>query len=291
MKTSFIYIFSFVLLVVISSCRKTINVKLPDYEEKLVIEGSIETNQYAQVLLSVTAPYFGNVDLSDPTKFFVKGAFATVSDGTLVDTLQELIPGTGYIYGGNKIKGQVGKTYYLTVKVNGKTYTATTSIKAPIALDTLYTKYERDSLGFVWAHLQDPAGLGNCYRWFAKRLTQDQFFAAPFNSAFDDKFVDGKGFDFGYDRPPQPGKEQEFYDEPDISRGYYRVGDTVVVKFCTIGYDEYLFWRSYYANKASNGNPFAAPANLQNTIQGDAAIGTFCGYSPSFDTLIIKPKQ
>ncbi|MBS1637506.1 MAG: DUF4249 domain-containing protein [Bacteroidetes bacterium] len=284
----FIYISVFTFLL-FSACRKTINVKLPEYTEKLVVEASIETGQPATVLLSVTAPYFGNVDLSDPTKFFVKGAFVTVSDGSNTDTLKELFPAEGYIYLGSTVIGQVGKTYNLTIHYNGKSYSATTSIRSPIALDSIYAKYEKDSLTFCWGHLTDPAGLGDCYRWFAKRQG-DQSFAAPFNSSFDDKFVDGKSFDFGYERPPQPGKQEEYDHEPDVSRGYYRVGDTVVVKFCTIGYNEYLFWRSYYANKASNGNPFAAPSNLQNTIQGDASIGAFCGYSPSFDTLVIKPK-
>ncbi len=290
MRTTFYILPVVALLAMLAACRKTVNVKLPEYTEKLVVEGSIETGQPAQVLLSVTAPYFGNVDLSDPTKFFVKGAFVTVTDGSQVDTLKELLPSTGYYYMGTKIVGQVGHQYFLTIHYNGKTYTASTSIRTPIALDSLYTKHERDTLGFCWAHMKDPPGTGDCYRWFAKRRTKDQFFAAPFNSVFDDKFVDGKSFDFGYERPPQPGKQAEYDAEPNVSRGYYRVGDTIVVKFCTINYDQYLFWRSYYANKSSNGNPFAAPANLQSTIQGDAAIGTFCGYSPSFDTLIFRPK-
>lgn len=279
-----------ILLIAFSGCRKNVTVKLPEYTEKLVVEASIETGQPAQVLLSVTAPYFGNVDLTDPTQFFVKGAFVTVSDGSQVDTLIEPLPATGYYYTGTKVFGQVGKTYFLTIRVNGKSYSASTSIVNPIALDSVYTKHEKDSLGFCWGHLSDPPGTGNCYRWFAKRLTQDQFFAAPFNSAFDDKFVDGKSFDFGYERPPQPGKHEEYNAEPDESRGYYRVGDTIIVKFCTIGVPEYLFWRSYYDNKSSNGNPFSSPSNLQNTIQGDPAIGTFCGYSTTFDTLIFKPK-
>jgi len=277
-------------LLLLVSCRKDISVNLPPYQEKLVVEGSIETGQPARVLLSVTAPYFGEVDLSDPTKFFVKGAFVTVTNGITTDTLRELVPGTGYIYQGTHILGQTGHSYFLNISYKGKSYTATTSILQPIALDSIYTKHERDSLGFISARLHDPPGYGNCYRWFAKRLGIDQFYAAPFNSVFDDKFVDGKSFEFGYARPPQPGMKDAYDNEPEVSRGYYRVGDTVVVKFCTIGYTEFLFWRSYYTNKASNGNPFSAPANLQNTINGDAAIGTFTGYSPSFDTLLIKPK-
>lgn len=277
-----------IVIILISSCRKEIKVKLPEYTQKLVVEASIETGQTAQVLLSFTAPYFGNADLSNPSQFFVKNAFVTLSDGSIIDTLKELVIANFPVYVGTKVFGQVGKNYYLTMLVNNKTYTATTFINEPITLDSLFFKGEKDSLGFCWAHLSEPAGIGNCYRWFAKRITKDALFAAPFASAFDDKFIDGKSFDLGYERPVQSNEQQS--SEPDLLRGQYRVGDTIIVKFCTIGYNEYTFWRSYYQNKTSNGNPFSAPSNLQSTIVGGDVIGAFVGYSPSFDTLIVKKK-
>ena len=157
----------------------------------MVIEASIETNGYATVLLSYSIPFFGNFDFTQPTKAFIKGAFVTISDGTLTDTLIELDPTSGYIYLGTKIKGQQGKTYYLNVTVNGKTYSADTYIYPPVALDSIYFKGERDTLGFIWAHMHEPSGIGQNYRWFAKRLNRgDLFYAAPSNSVFDDKFIE-----------------------------------------------------------------------------------------------------
>ncbi len=276
----------FLVILAVASCKQDIDITLPKYKEKLVVEASIETGKPAQVLLSTTAAYFGNVDLTDPSRFFVKGAFITVTDGNLVDTLREFNPATGYFYFGTKITGQVGKSYLLTIKLNDKTYTAATNILNPIPLDSVFFKAELDTFGYCWGHLTDPIGQGNCYRWFAKRITIDPFFAAPFNSAFDDKFIDGTSFDFSYERPSQPNQQQA--NDDDVNKGYYKIGDTVVVKFCAIGNSEYLFWRSYYTNKSSNGNPFAAPSNIQSNISGGNVIGAFCGYSPSYDTLIIK---
>lgn len=277
--------FIIVLVLFCFSCRKDIKVKLPEYKQKLVVEASIETNGYALVMLSYSIPFFGDFDFTQPTNAFVKGALVTVSDGVLTDTLKELDPNTGYIYFGTKVKGQLGKSYQLRVELNGNTYTADTYIYPPVALDSLYFKGEKDSLGLIWAHLTEPAGLGNNYRWFAKRIPKDAYFAAPFNSVFDDKFVDGKDFHFAYDRGPQPNDVQDYKDDPE--QGFYKRGDTVVVKFCTIGRKEFLFWNSYYLNKASNGNPFSAPSNIMSTVQGDDVIGGFFGYSPSFDTLVI----
>lgn len=270
-------------------CRKDVKLKLPEYQQKVVIEASIETGSSGVALLSWSVPYFGDFDFSTPEKAFIKGAFVTMTDGTVTDTLKELDPSLGYFYAGFKLSGQTGKTYTIHVTIDDKTYTASTTIPDPPKLDSIWFKAEIDSLGFIWQKFSEPAGPGNNYRWFAKRLSRDQFYAAPFNSVFDDKFIDGKQFDFAYDRGPQPNQIQQYRDDPEA--GYYKKGDTVVVKFCTIGKQEYDFWYSYYLNKSSNGNPFSAPSNIKSMFgNGREAMGCFCGYSPFFDTIII-PKN
>lgn len=277
------------MILLLSGCRKDVKLKLPEYHQKVVVEASIETNGPPIVFLSYSVPYFGNFDFSAPQQAFIKGAFVTVSDGTTVDTLKEVDPSQGYLYLGFKLLGQQGKTYYLNVTVNGKTYTANSTIRTPAPLDTLYFKGEQDTLGFIWQRFKEPQGVGDAYRWFAKRLGRDQFYAAPFASAFDDKFIDGKTFDFSYDRGPQPNQVQQYRDDPE--QGYYKRGDTVVVKFCKIGTREYTFWNTYYQNKASNSNPFSAPSNVKGTFDDDRDVfGAFVAYAPFFDTIIIPHK-
>ncbi len=277
------------LLFLFFSCRKDVKPILPDYKQKVVIEASIETGGTALVFLSYSVPYFGNFDFKTPETAFIKGGFVTVSDGAVTDTLVELDPTTGYAYYGFKLKGQQGKTYTLTVRVGDKTFTSASTILTPPKLDTLYFKGEKDSLGYIWQKFPEPAGVGDCYRWFAKRKTKDQFYAAPFQSAFDDKFIDGKTFDFDYDRGPQPNEIQQYRDDPE--QGYFKRGDTVIVKFCKIGQTEYNFWNTYYQNKASNSNPFSAPSNIKSTFgYNQEVFGAFVAYSPFFDTIIIPKK-
>jgi hypothetical protein len=283
---AFSLIFTLFLLL---SCRKDIKLKLPDYKQKVVVEGSIETGGPPIVLLSWSVPYFGNFDFNTPQNAFIKGGFVTVTDGTITDTLVELDPATGYVYAGFKLLGKQGKTYTLNVTVNGKTFTSSSTILSPPKLDSLYFKGEQDSLGFIWQRFSEPAGVGDNYRWFAKRLTKDQYYAAPFNSVFDDKFIDGKTFDFAYDRGPQPNKIQSYRDDPE--QGFFKRRDTVVVKFCKIGKNEYDFWHTYYLNKASNSNPFSAPSNIKSTFgYNQDVFGAFVAYSPFFDTIIIPKK-
>jgi len=276
------YIFS---LILIGACRKDVVLKLPDYTDKVVIEGSIETGSAAVVLLSHSVPYFGGFDFSSPQTAFIKGAFVTVTDGFITDTLREADPNIGYIYVGSKLFGQENKIYTLNVTVNGKTFSTSTAILHQPTLDTLFFQQDHDSLGFIAQRFTEPEGSGDCYRWFAKRLGRDPIYVAPFNSAFDDKFIDGKSFEFSYDRGRLPGQNAS----NDPERGYYKLGDTVVVKFCRIGRNEYDFWNTYYQNKSSNGNPFSAPANVKSMFSDyRSAFGAFVGYSPHFDTIVLR---
>ncbi len=267
------------------SCQKNIDVNIPDYVQKLVVEGKIEAGSTPEVYLSYSVPYFGNhtQNLSD---FAVKGAVVTVNDGITTDTLKD-ISGLGYYYKALNMVGVSGKTYNLTILLNGKTYTSSTSIYPQVKLDTLWFKVLRDdSLGFVYTYMTEPAGLGNSYRWFAKRIGKDQNFIAPLGSAFDDKFIDGKSFEFAYNRGMLQGSTAN--DDNNNERSYFKLNDKVVVKFCSIGYNEFRFFRSYDANIISNGNPFAAPTNLENNVHGENVLGVWCGYNAYYDTLICK---
>ncbi len=274
------------LTLLLASCRKDVQLDLPDYQQKVVIEASIETGGPASCFLSWSVPYFGEFDFSQPQTAFISGAKVIVTDGVTSETLQEVYPGLGYFYQGFQLLGQEGKNYRISVTVNGKTYeTSTTILHAP-KLDALYFQSTGDSLGYIGQVFTEPAGGGDCYRWLAKRLHRDNLYAAPFNSVFDDKFIDGQQIDFIYNRGRQPDVLNPGAE--DLNRGYFTRGDTVVVKFCRIGRNEYNFWNTYYQNRSSNGNPFSAPANIKSMFSNhEEAFGAFTGYAPYFDTLVI----
>ncbi len=280
------YIVIVVSLLFFASCEKDITVDLPKGETQIVVEGYVEIDAPPYVFLSKSAGYFDPIDSSSLANLVVKGAAVTITDGITTDSLVEIFAGQGYLYVAKTMIGVEGRTYTLTVITEGKTVTATTTLPKRIALDSLWFKVETnlDSLGFVWAHMKDPDTLGNAYRWFAKRITKDDNYIPPFGSVFEDKFINGTEFDFAFPRGEMPNSANP---DTTIERGYYKFGDTVITKFCTIDYPSFKFWRSAENQAGSNGNPFAAPAFLLSNVNGGA--GVFCGYSASYDTLIIKP--
>ncbi len=155
-----------------------------------------------------------------------------------------------------------------------------------VPLDSVWFKIQegKDSLGYVWAHLRDPDTLGNCYRWFAKRLGKDKSFIAPSGSVFEDKFINGKEFDFAYNRGSVPNSNAE--DDNNEEAGFFKAGDTIEVKFCTITYESYQFWRQAENQSGSAGSPFGSPAVFPTNIKG--GIGIFEAFNPTFYTVIAK---
>lgn len=275
---------------VFSSCEKDITVDLPQPDEQLVIEGYIEPGQPPYVLISKTAPYFSAFDENSLLQYVVKNAKVTVQcvEDNVTDTLYQVLADTGYFYVSFGMLGQIGKTYNLRVVTeDGKVATATTRIEQPIPLDSIWFKIQegKDSLGFVWAHLTDPDTLGNNYRWFAKRIGKDSSFIAPIGSVFEDKFINGKSFDFAYNRGSVPNSTAAD-DTSEVENGFFKTGDVIVVKFCTISNASFKFWRSAETQSSNIGNPFASITPLVSNIEG--GIGIWEGYSPSLDTVIAQ---
>ena len=215
----FIYIIS--LALAINSCTKEVDIDIPGFEEQIVVDGSIETGQPAIVLLSGSANIYSPTNLDAYLSGFISGATVVVSDGTISDTLVEICtdnlpPGTEELaaaffgipveelvnlnlcgYFSTLIVGEIGKTYDLSIEVNGENYTSTTSIYEPTPLDSLFWKPEApfENHGWSWAKLSDPLGMNDAYMWEIKRLNtlpdggQDPLFYKPFGPFFDDAFL------------------------------------------------------------------------------------------------------
>ncbi|MFI5149960.1 MAG: DUF4249 domain-containing protein [Bacteroidia bacterium] len=296
---------AFVLCLVsvfLESCEKNISINLPPPPNQVVIEGHIETGQGAFVVVTRNSAYFAPLDSNAVRNAIISTATVIVSDGIHTDTLPfitDLIPRDNYLYTTYiplyykkalpTVIGQPGGTYNLVVLADGKRFTSTTTMPSPpVNLDSVWFKLQppSDSLGFIWGHLKDPAGIQNYYRWYARRLHKDKRYFATIGSAFNDKFIDGQAFNFAYDRGMEPNSNAP--DDKNAEAGYFKIKDTVVVKFCSIDRATYDFYTSYEVAAASNGNPFGAPSNVKTNIQG-GGLGVWAGFSTTFDTLVDKP--
>lgn len=313
------YFFFIVLnLILILSCTKEVKVDIPGYEEKLVVDGSIATGQPPIILLSTSKDVYSATNKDAFLAGFVSGAIITVSDGTNTIQLDEIctdalpagteslasqlfgIPVSeltknhlcAYTSFNTAIWGVVGRTYALTILVDGKTYTSSTTIEQPTHLDKTF--WEPDNTypdyGFSWATLSDIQGQYDAYMWEVKRINKgttgqpiDKFFRKTYTPVFNDLFIDGLTFDFYFENPMsfEDSIEKKYH-------GFYKIGDTVVIKFSKMDQPVYNYFEKKYAQLTTTGNPFATPTNIPSNIIG-GALGVWAGFSPTYDTLICKP--
>jgi hypothetical protein len=304
-------------LLLLAACEKEITVDLPETEPKLVVEGTIEADTIPVVLLSRTQSYFAPTSVASIAGAFVSDAVVTIDDGSSVveldricsDQLTPELLGIAASISGISVelltqariciwtklgyRGVIGRTYRLRVEALGTTATAVTTIPHPVSLDSTWFRLagqrpDDDSLGFIWARLSDPDTAGNAYRWFARRINlgndgrpKDSRFLAPLFSVFDDRYVNGLSFDFNYNRGQEPYSTAQ--DDTNAEAGYFKVGDTVLVRFASIGLKEYRFYNSYANNVSSQGDVFSNPSNARGNING--GLGIWCGLSTYKDTV------
>jgi len=199
--------------------------------------------------------------------------------------------------------------YNLEAIIGTDTLTASTKIQNPVPLNSTWFQVagSLDSLGFLWANITEPDTAGNAYRWFAQRLNtykydyddyldangdvipvmgtmKDPFPIAPLGSVYDDKFSNGMTYDYAMPRGEIGNLEGP--DDEGPEEGYFKIGDTVLVKFTSITYDAFLYIRALENQAATGGSPFASPGNLPYNVNG--GLGFWGGYGVYTDTVICQ---
>lgn len=278
------------------SCEKNIDFSLNKVDAILVVDAQIENGQAPTVALSKSLDYFGAISPQILANSFVHGAEVTMTNGNVTHTFKEYtVPlGNGYFiyyYGidsanlATAFVGEFNKQYNLTVKAEGKVYTAKTTIPVLAKIfDSLWTKLPPPNVDtskrILMARAIDPPGLGNYVRYFTKKNRER--FLPGFNSVFNDEVVDGTTYqgqvDQGIDRnnPIPTGDDRLF------SRG-----DTISFKLSNIDKATYNFWNTWEFNQQSIGNPFSQPGKVIGNIS-NGALGAFCGYASQVATVIAR---
>lgn len=301
----------------LSGCTTLVEVELPDAPPQGVMEATIRVNEAPLVLLTTTQGYFDAVDASTLTSLFVEGAEVELDvDGqphSLVPWCSGDLPPEALsaaadflgvsedilatanlcVYSGLGIPatyGQVGVAYAVRASwsdgQNDFELSSETTMPSYPQLDSVWFEIPEtstnDSLGLVWTSFTDPPGLGEAYRWSSKREGRDPDFFYPLGSVFDDAFVDGTSFPFANFRSPQPGVEEVAGEE-----GFWKTGDTVVVRLEALDHRSFEVIRDFETSLANQGNPFALPTSASTNVEG--GLGWFVAYAGKTDTVVCLP--
>lgn len=309
MKNKFILLAG-LLIFSFGSCQVEFIPEPTGGEEEIVVEGFIEAGENATptyVILTKSLGFFNEISPETFSNLFVRDAEIKVSDGTteieltelcLSDLPPELVPVASDFLGfdaaqsaldfciyadlSGAIEAEVGGRYDLTINVEGKTLTATTTIPEHVPLEELVfgevPGTPSDTLAELRCTISDPPDMPNYYRYFTQINDSVMFAGIP--SVTDDRLFDGQNFEFPVNK--HEPRNAEFDPE---TFGFYRVGDTLTLRWTNIDQEHFDFWNTLEFN-ALNQGPFSSYTRVDFNIDG--GLGIWGGYSTSYYTLVVE---
>lgn len=259
MRYKMFLVFGLVLGLSLSACQKVIDLKLNNKSGQYVIEGNV-TN--------LPGPYTVRIGKTEAVTtdyvFQGVGGASVVING---ETLVEVQPG---VFETRTLKGAEGQAYSLSVSVDGKVFTATSTMPHLVPLDSLYIDqvYNFSKLVKVLVPVfTDPVGQGNCYK-------MNQTINGVLDKTLyyqNDDFSDGKTTYFAKLRP-----------DPDST---LRVNDHVSLEMQCIDKAMYKYW--YSLDMSATGDGDGVPANPVTNITG-GALGYFSAHTSQTKSIIVK---
>lgn len=126
------YLLSGVLMILLfAACEKVVDIKLKNSEPRLVIEGTVDdAGSPAKVSISKSVP-FGEANT------FPKVSGANVSIKDNLGNSFVLTETSAGIYTNSNLQAVVGRTYFLSVILNGQTYTAQSTVPRKMPMKEL----------------------------------------------------------------------------------------------------------------------------------------------------------
>lgn len=259
MKKIFYLLFSILALGTMSSCEKVIDLDLNSTDPKYVIEGTVDKDSTIHTIRITRTLNFDETG-SYPT---VDNAIVTLQDNAGNSCALTLVaPGT---YQTPSYPGVEGRTYTLTVNVDGKTFTSSSTIPTQVYLDSITLVdfgFGPKPTFFPVANRMDPAGIRNYYRF---DLYKNQ---VPVNGIYlqDDQFSDGV----------------EVL-EP-IFGGEYESGDTLDLTLYCIDANVHKYFYTLSVNAGGTGG--ATPANPESNF-GSSCLGYFSAQTRQSRRIIV----
>lgn len=246
-KSKTIIFIAIILSLCFSSCQKVIDLELNTSSSQIVIQGNIydQTGPY-------TVKISKSVNFDEPNVYpAVTGAMVVISDNVgNSDTLTEASSG---IYITSVLQGVPGRTYTLTVKADGQTYTASSTLPDAVEIDSIYTEKSRfGNEEQITIDFTDPANIDNYYRLieFVNSTQQDQLYATS------DKLYEGKKISYSFMSQDNDNKLE--------------TGDKVTIWLECV--DKFAY--EYFRTAGREGGQSASPANPTSNIS-NGALGYF----------------
>ncbi len=265
------YLAVIIILLIGTSCEKVVNIKLDTADKKYVVEGVL-TNQpgTCMVLLSQTHDFDASNDFIG-----ISGATVQITEKDGPTTL--LTETSAGVYQATNLTGATGKTYTLSVTVNGQWFLASSTMPAQVNMDSVYfTEDEAPGGKRKMANVQynDPAKVANNYRFiqYVNGVKEKTIFVR------NDELTDGN---LTATKLRYPKNDD---DEEDNS---IKTGDLIKIDMQCIDSAIYKYWYSLSRSATGGGGNSATPANPVTNVTG-GALGYFSAHTLQSRTVVVQ---
>lgn len=263
--------------------EKEIELDLPQYEPKLVVECYLEPGQPFTLSLSKSVSYFDPF-AQDPLEFVeniledsaqVVISWDNASEWVVLENQIFIHPNTGKLlnyFANEAVPEDYDTEFKLTiVSKDGEILRSYTKILPPVQVDSLVVEFnDIDTMARVLTYFQDNLAENNYYRRMLHNGSLDTIPDQDFVTT--DDFVDDGTIVFG-----------SAYD--------YEKGDIVFSTLVHIDQAYFDFLISAFGAVDANGNPFAQPGTVFSNIETEGekeALGIFTGLSMERITVLIE---
>ena len=235
----------FLALLCQSCAPADIDIELPAYEKKVVVEAYLVPDEPLVLTLYESVPYFDEPELP-----ILPDAQVTLSYGSQVDTLEyrnNLYQSLG------PIPRLADTDYLLSISLpDGRQLSASTYFIDPVPIDSL--TWSRDP-GLYWrrvsVYFSDPTPLKNYYRLTVK------------------SFLNGNHWDVESDDDLVQGESITFF-----SGAIFEPGDSAIVRLYNATPEYYEFLASLRKAQVGSAAPVVEPSALVSNVEGGTGIFT-----------------
>jgi hypothetical protein len=289
-----IAIYSLVLMIVFTSCEKTIDINVESKATKLVVNSLISISPDSVVAVNVSKSL--SILDNDNIVYINDATVNLYENGVFLQTLSFDNNGNYYAY---QVTPDFGKNYSLKVSAPGyKDAYAENNIPMPIqiiSVDTMTVSGEWNDMLQCKIKFYDNPDERNYYFFNVRSLNEKYDPDSTINYSLSNIYFDSTDpiveetlkNNFGILFSDEMINGQTYSLSVLLNKYDFTGNDTIMVYFNlnSITYDFYLYAKSYANHVSAQGDPFAEPVQVYNNITG--GYGVFAGFSSSVDSVAI----
>ena len=282
-KTMWRFILFFAYLLILIGCTED-SYRIEENVSDLIVEGWIEEGGFPVVILTRSLSVSTDFqDIDSLSNYIVRWAKVTVSnakDSVVLTGKYDKGFFPPYIYTTSRLRGEVGKTYHLSVEYRGMLATAKTTI--PLIPDNCSFRVEQcagsDTLFQIKAHFHDKPKEKNYYQFFTRVGTDTKQYQASYLGSINDEVLEEET-DLTVYRGHQL-RDKNY-------TPYFLFDDTVSIKFSQVDETSFRIWDSYTKMQSLSSNMFFSTfSDLESNING--GFGYWCGYGTLTNYIVIR---